>query len=50
MYKNFDQHGNAVGVEFDLDEWIAELAVRETCLGELATRGTRKVFKMYFKN
>ena len=36
--KNLDQYGNTVGLEFDLDEWISELAARGTCVGELATR------------
>ena len=38
MKKNLDQYGNTVGLEFDLDELIAELAARGTCVGELATR------------
>ena len=49
MYKNLDQLGNTVGVEFDLDLWIAELAARETCLGEVVTRGTSQVFKYEVK-
>ena len=38
MKKNLDQYGNTVGLEFDLDELIAKLAARGTCVGELATR------------
>ena len=38
MYKNLDQYGNTVGLEFDLDELIAELTARGTCRGQLATR------------
>ena len=36
--KNLDQYGNTVGLEFDLDELIAELVAQGTCRGELATR------------
>ena len=38
------QFGNTGGLEFDLDELIAELAARGTHRKELATRGTRQVF------
>ena len=31
MEKNLDQYGNTVGLEFDLDELVAELAARGTC-------------------
>ena len=44
MYKNLDQCGNTVGLEFYLDELVAELAARGTCRGELATHGSRQVF------
>ena len=44
IQKNLDQCGNTLGLEFDLDELVAELAARGTCRGELATRGTRQVF------
>ena len=39
-----DQYGNTVGLEFDLEELVAELAAHGTCRGELATRGTRQGF------
>ena len=39
-----DQYGNTVGLEFDLDELIAELSAHGTCRGAQATRGTRQVF------
>ena len=29
MYKNLDQYGNTVGLEFDLGELVAELATSE---------------------
>ena len=45
MYKNLDQYGNTVVLEFDLDELVAELAAHGTCRGELATRNVK-----YFKN
>ena len=44
-YKNLHQYGNSVGLEFDLDELITELAARETCREELTTLKTRQVFK-----
>ena len=47
MQKNFDQY-NTVGLEFDLDLLVAELAARGTCQGEFTTRGTQ-VFKSVFK-
>ena len=31
MLKSWDQYGNTVGLEFDLDELVAELAARGTC-------------------
>ena len=34
MYKNLDQYGNTVGLEFDLDEFVAEFSVRGTCQGD----------------
>ena len=49
MQKNLGQYGNTVGLEFDLDEFIAELAVRGTCRRELATRGTRQIFYLLIK-
>ena len=30
IQKNLDQYGNTVGLEFDLDELVAELAARGT--------------------
>ena len=42
--KKSDQYGNTVGLEFDLDELVAERAARGTCRGEPATHGTRQVF------
>ena len=44
MKKNLDQYDNTVGLKFDLDELVDELAARGTCRGEFATRGTQ-VFK-----
>ena len=44
-----DQYDKTVGLEFDLDLLVAELAARGTCRGEFATRGTQ-VFKSVFKN
>ena len=38
-----------MGLEFDLDLLVAELAARLTCRGEFATRGTQ-VFKSVLKN
>ena len=38
MQTNLDQYGTTVGLELDIDELIAELA----------TRGTRQVFKIAF--
>ena len=40
MQKNLDQNDITVGLKFDLDVLVAELAARGTCLGEYATRGT----------
>ena len=48
MQKNLDQYDNTVGLEFDLDLLVAELAARGTCRGEFETRGTQ-VFKSVFK-
>ena len=44
MQKNLDQYDNTVGLDFDLDLLVAELAARGTCRGKFATRGTQ-VFK-----
>ena len=41
MQKNLDQYDNTVGLEFDLDLLVAELAARGTCRGEFATSGTQ---------
>ena len=38
-----------MGLEFDLDLLVAELAARGTCRGKFATRGTQ-VFKSVLKN
>ena len=38
-----------MGLEFDLDLLVAELAARGTCRGEFATRGTQ-VLKSVLKN
>ena len=43
-----DQYDNRVGLEFDLDLLVAELAARGTCRGEFATSRTQ-VFKSVFK-
>ena len=48
MQKNLDQYDNTVGLEFDLDLLVAELADRGTCREEFATRGTQ-VFKTELK-
>ena len=48
MLKNFDQY-NTVGLKFDLDLLVAELAAHGTCRGEFTTHGTQ-VFKSMFKN
>ena len=36
-----DQYDNTVGLEFDLDLLVAEVAARGTCRGKFATRGTQ---------
>ena len=43
-----DQYDNTVGLEFDLDLLVAELAAHGTCRGEFPTRGTQ-VFKSVVK-
>ena len=43
-----DQYDNTVGLEFDLDLLVPELAARGTCRGEFATRGTQ-VFRVCSK-
>ena len=48
MKNNLDQYDNTVGLEFDLDLLVAELAARGTCRREFATRGTQ-VFKRVLK-
>ena len=48
MLKNLDQYDNTVGLVFDLDLLVAELAARGTCRGEFATRLTQ-VFKSVFQ-
>ena len=48
MQKNFDQYDNTVGLEFDLDIIVTELAARGTCRWKFATRGTQ-VFKSVFQ-
>ena len=37
MQEKQDQYDNTVGLEFDLDELVAELATLGTCQGKLAT-------------
>ena len=45
MKKNLDQYDNTVGLKYDLDELVNELAAHGgTCQGEFATHGN-KVFK-----
>ena len=48
MQKNQDQYDNTVGLEFDLDELVAELATLGTCQGKHAT-GVTQAFKNVFK-
>ena len=48
MQKNLDQYDNTVGLEFNLDLLVAELAARGTCRGEFATPRTQ-VFKSVLK-
>ena len=43
-----DQYDNTVGLEFDLDLLVAELAAHGTYRGEFVTRGTQ-VFKSVLK-
>ena len=45
--KNLDQYDNTVGLKYDLDELVDELAARGTCRGEFAIRGIQ-VFKSVF--
>ena len=43
-----DQYDNTVGLEFDHDLLVSELAASGTCRGKFATRGTQ-VFKSVLK-
>ena len=48
IYKNLDQYANTVGLEFDLDELVAEFAVRGTCRGDSQLMEHVNYFKKVF--